>query len=39
MYYIYHIKGVKIGCSTQPKIRVKRQGYTEYEILETHNDI
>ena len=39
MYYIYHIKGVKIGCSTQPKIRVKRQGYTEYEILETHTDI
>jgi hypothetical protein len=39
MYYIYHIKGVKIGCSTQPDKRVKKQGYTEYEILETHIDI
>ena len=40
MYYIYHIKGVKIGCTTNPKIRIiKRQGFTEYEILETHSDI
>jgi hypothetical protein len=39
MYYLYHIKGVKIGCSTQPKRRVERQGYTEYDILETHTDI
>jgi hypothetical protein len=39
MYYIYHIKGVKIGVSTQPNVRVKRQGYSDYEILETHNDI
>jgi hypothetical protein len=38
MYYIYHIPGVKIGCSIQPKIRVKAQGYTEYEILEEHNN-
>lgn len=39
MYYLYHIKGVKIGCSTEPAKRVKRQGYTEYDILETHTDI
>jgi hypothetical protein len=39
MYYLYHIKGVKIGCSTQPAKRVKRQGYTKYDILETHTDI
>jgi hypothetical protein len=39
MYYIYHIKGVKIGVSTQPEIRVNRQGYTDFEILETHTDI
>jgi len=39
MYYIYHIPSVKIGCSTNPKTRVKRQGYTQYEILETHTDI
>jgi hypothetical protein len=39
MYYIYHIPGVKIGCSTQPKQRVEKQGYNSFEILETHNDI
>ena len=39
MYYIYHINGVKIGCSTQPEKRVKKQGYSDYEILETHTDI
>jgi hypothetical protein len=39
MYHIYHIKGVKIGCSTEPDVRVAKQGYTDYEILETHLDI
>ena len=39
MYYIYHIKGIKIGVSTNPKQRVERQGYTEYEILEEHTCI
>jgi hypothetical protein len=39
MYYIYHIEGVKIGCTTNPKGRTKKQGFTEYEILETHTDI
>ena len=40
MYYIYHIPGIKIGCTTNPKQRVeKRQGYAKYEILETHTDI
>jgi hypothetical protein len=39
MYYIYHIKGVKIGCSTEPDVRVTKQGYTDYEVLETHTDI
>jgi hypothetical protein len=38
MYYIYHIPGVKIGCSMYPKRRVKVQGYTEFEILEQHID-
>jgi hypothetical protein len=38
-YYIYHIEGVKIGCSTNPKKRVKEQGYTEYQIVESHSDI
>jgi hypothetical protein len=39
MYYIYHIIGVKIGCSKNPQRRVKQQGYTEFEILEQHEDI
>jgi hypothetical protein len=38
-YYIYHIKGVKIGCSDEPELRVNKQGYTEYEILEEHDCI
>ncbi len=39
MYQIYHIKGIKIGCTTNVERRVKQQGYSEYEILETHSDI
>jgi hypothetical protein len=39
MYHIYHIPGIKIGCSTQPKQRVKAQGYSTFQILETHSDI
>jgi hypothetical protein len=39
MFYIYHIPGIKIGCSTEPNERVKRQGYTNFEILESHNEI
>jgi hypothetical protein len=48
-YYIYHIPTFvhkdgrigKIGCTEEEdaKIRVQNQGYTEYEILETHTDI
>jgi hypothetical protein len=38
-YYIYHIKGKKIGCSTQLKRRISLQGFTDYEILEEHTDI
>jgi hypothetical protein len=37
VYYIYHIKGVKIGVAKNPKKRVAKQGYSEYEILEQHN--
>jgi hypothetical protein len=39
MYYIYHIPGIKIGCSINPKIRVKAQKYDYFEILEQHSDI
>ncbi len=39
MYYIYHIEGIKIGCSTQVEKRVKEQGYINFEILEEHVDI
>lgn len=38
MYYIYHIPGVKIGCTQNPKNRIKQQTKGEYEILETHKD-
>ena len=46
-YYIYHIPTFvwkdgligKIGVSEEPKIRVKSQKYSHYEILETHTDI
>jgi len=37
MYYIYHIPGIKIGCtSREPAKRVKEQGYSEFEILEAY---
>lgn len=39
MYYIYHIEGVKIGCTKNLTRRMREQGFTEYEILETHTDI
>jgi hypothetical protein len=39
MYTIYHIPGVKIGCSEDVDFRVKSQGYSQYIILEEHNDI
>jgi hypothetical protein len=38
MYYIYEIPGVKIGCSLEPKARVKAQGYSNYNIIEMHDD-
>ena len=38
MYYIYHIPNVKIGCTKNPKNRIKQQTNGEYEILETHID-
>ena len=39
MYCIYHIPGIKIGCSSEIDIRVKCQGFDSYEILEEHTDI
>lgn len=39
MYYIYHIEGVKIGCTMNPTIRPKKQGYPNYSILEKHTDV
>lgn len=34
-YTIYHIPGVKVGCTDQePKARVRAQGHTEFEVLE-----
>jgi predicted RNA-binding Zn-ribbon protein involved in translation (DUF1610 family) len=47
IYYIYHLPNFvwkdgsigKIGVSEKPKRRTKRQGYTDYEILEEHTCI
>ena len=38
-YYIYHIPGIKIGCTKSLNRRIKQQGYKDYEILETHTCI
>ena len=37
-YRIYHIKGVKIGCTNNINRRIKEQGFTDYEVLEIHTD-
>ncbi len=37
-YYIYHIPGIKIGCTSELQKRMSDQGFTEWEILETHTD-
>ncbi len=37
-YYIYHIPGVKIGMTNDLEKRMSDQGFTEWEILETHTD-
>ena len=39
MYKIYHIPGVKIGCTKHLTRRMREQGFTEYAVLEQHNDI
>jgi len=39
MYYIYHVEGIKIGCTDNVEQRIKAQGYEKYEILEEHTDI
>lgn len=34
MYYIYHIEGVKVGCTVNPAKRiVVQQGYSDFKIL------
>ena len=37
-YYIYHIPGVKIGCTNDLLKRMADQGFTDWEILEEHSD-
>ena len=39
MYYIYHIEGVKIGCTNDVERRINQQGFTSCEVLEEHFDI
>ena len=38
-YYIYHIPGVKIGCTKRIERRMQVQKFTQWEILEEHTDI
>ena len=38
-YYIYHIPGVKIGCTSDLNKRMADQGFTDWNILEEHTDI
>ena len=38
IYFIYHILGIKIGCTNQLEKRMSDQGFTEWEILEEHTD-
>ena len=35
-FYIYHVPGIKIGVTTNVPKRMKQQGFTEWEHLETH---
>jgi len=39
MYYIYHIPGVKIGCTNNPQNRLRQQTKGDWEILETYTNI
>ena len=39
MYTIYHIPGIKVGCSIEPDKRVRAQGYDSYEVLEVISTI
>lgn len=40
MFTIYHIPGVKIGCTSRDaRKRAFEQGHTNFEILEQHTDI
>ena len=38
-YTIYHVPGIKIGCSVEPDARIVKQGFNSYEVLEEHTDI
>ena len=39
MFYIYHIPGVKIGCSQNVQKRIQSQKFSNHEILEEHFDV
>ena len=39
IYFIYHIPGIKIGCTSDLQTRMRVQRFTEWEILEEHTDI
>jgi hypothetical protein len=39
MYYIYHIEGVKIGCTKNPKRRFETALYKSAKIIEQYDDL
>jgi hypothetical protein len=43
MYYIYHVEGIKFGCTNNPKRRAKqtlnRYGKVKFEVVEVFEDI
>jgi len=39
IYYIYHLIGKKIGCTTTPYSRIAEQNWENWEILELYTDI
>lgn len=39
MYYVYHIPGVKIGCTKNLKQRINQQKFSHYEIIEEWDDV
>jgi hypothetical protein len=39
LYYIYHVPGIKVGCTSEPQKRLKIQSHSQYQLLEVYEDI